>query len=83
MALRNRLPDELAQYPDPIKGVNLASSPEDLEPGEAQLLTNCYFWNGVRTREGSSRINSSSLGAYRILGGRRLFGSSAGRVGSN
>ena len=73
MALRNRLPDELAQYPDPIKGVNLASSPEDLEPGEAQLLTNCYFWNGVRTREGSSRINSSSLGAYRILGGHKYY----------
>ena len=73
MALRNRLPDELAQYPDPIKGVNLASSPEDLEPGEAQLLTNCYFWNGVRTREGSSRINSSTLGAYRILGGHKYY----------
>ncbi len=73
MALRNRIPDEGAKYPDPVRGVNMVASPEDLEPGEALLMSNCYFWNGVRTREGSTRINSSSLGAFRITGGTKYY----------
>lgn len=73
MALRNRIPDAEAKFPDPVRGVNLVASPEDLEPGEAKLLTNCYFWNGVRTREGSTRLNSGSLGAFRILGGHKYY----------
>ena len=73
MALRNRIPDEDAKIPDPVRGVNLVASPEDLEPGEARLMSNCYYWNGVRTREGSTRITSSSLGAFRILGGTKYY----------
>jgi len=73
MALRNRIPDAEAKYDDPIRGVNLVASPEDLEPGEARLLSNCYFWNGVRTREGSTRLNSGSLGVFRVLGGTKFY----------
>lgn len=73
MALRNRIQDVDAKFEDPIRGINLIASPEDLEPGEAQLLSNCYYWNGVITREGSSRLNAGSLGAYRLLGGHKFY----------
>lgn len=73
MALRNRLQDKDAKYADPVRGVNLAASQEDLEEGEAALMSNCYYWNGLRTREGSTKLTPGSLGAYRILGGHKYY----------
>ena len=90
--LRNRLPDDVTEYPDPKLGVNLRKSPEDLVPGEAFLLQNCYYDAGVRKRYGSLRYSTPSIGAVAGLGGtkfyfgqnqnRRLiaFGSTIGRV---
>lgn len=71
--LRNRLPDELAEYPDPKLGVNLRKSPEDLLPGEAYLLQNCYWDAGVRKRFGSLRYSTPSYGNFRGLGGHKFY----------
>lgn len=66
--LRGRLSDKQATYPDVTRGVNLRKSAEDLGPGEAYLLQNCYFDGGLRKRFGSSRLTSSALASS--LGGR-------------
>lgn len=67
--LRNRLPDEIAEYPDPKRGINLRKSPEDLEPGEAYLLTNFHYDGGLRKRTGSSLFSTPSLGMHDAQGG--------------
>ena len=71
--LRNRLPDDVAVYPHPILGVNLRDTLEDLEPGEAEKLGNCYFDGGLRKRYGSSNLTMSSLGAFMGRGGHRVY----------
>lgn len=73
MALKNRLPDKYAQFPDPVLGVNLRASDQDLQPGEARFLKNCEFIDGLRTRRGSSRLTSASLGSFRIRGGHKFY----------
>lgn len=73
MSLRNEIPEDKATYPDPILGVNLHVSEEDLADGEARLMQNCVYDGGTRKRLGSQRLNSSSLGAYRILGGTKFY----------
>lgn len=73
MALRNRIPDELSNYMDPVRGVNLVASPEDLEAGEALKLGNCYFWNGLRKREGSVRITPTAISTVRVVGGHKFY----------
>ena len=73
MALRNKLPDEIARYPDPVLGINLRMSLEDLEPGYAALLQNCVWDGGVKNRYGSETVIQTSQGAYRGLGGHRFY----------
>lgn len=73
MALRRQLADQHAIYADPTRGVNLRSSEEDLEAGEARLMQNCLFDGGTRIRTGSTRVNSASLGAFRIRGGTKFY----------
>lgn len=73
MALRNQIKEDDATFPDPVKGVNLRASEEDLTPGEARLMQNCVFDAGTRIRKGSSRLTSSSLGSYKILGGHKFY----------
>lgn len=74
MALRNRIPDSRAIYPDPEFGVNLGVAQEDLKPGEAAQMQNAVFRGGTRTRLGSSRITSSALQASkRIRGGTKYY----------
>ena len=67
--LRNRLPDEIAEYPDPKKGINLRKSPEDLLPDEAYLLTNFHYDGGLRKRTGSNLFSTPSLGNHDAQGG--------------
>lgn len=73
MALRNQIKESDATFPDPVLGVNLRASEEDLAPGEARLMQNTIFDSGTKIRTGSLRINSSTLGAYKILGGHKYY----------
>lgn len=73
MALRNQISETNATFPDPVLGVNLNSSPEDLQPGESPLMQNCVYYQGTHLRTGSQRLNSSSLGAYRVRGGHKFY----------
>ena len=67
--LRNRLSDEIAEYPDPKRGINLRKSPEDLRPDEAFLMTNCLWDAGLRKRTGSQLFSTPSLGLHDPTGG--------------
>lgn len=71
--LRKRLPDETAAYPDPVIGVNLRDSLEDLKPGEAEQLANCYYDGGLRTRFGMSNLTLVSQGSFLGRGGGRVY----------
>ena len=73
MALRGRIPDRQASYGDPIFGVNLRDAEQDLKRGEARLMQNCVYDGGIRNRLGSLRLNASTLGAFKILGGHKFY----------
>src|SRR3990167_4308007 len=75
--LRGRLPDEIAKYADPVLGVNLRDSLEDLKPGEAELMQNCYYDWGIRKRFGSTRVITTSRGAFMGRGAIRVYPQSA------
>ena len=78
--LRNRLPDAQSEYADVTRGVNLRKSLEDLRPGEAELLQNCYYDSDLRQRFGCLRYTSASLGAFQVVGGHKAyFGDATGR----
>lgn len=81
MALRQQIAESTASYTDPYLGVNLRSSEEQLRDGEARLMQNCLRNGGVRTRTGSSNLNTSSYGAYRILGGHKFYYGGVAPVG--
>lgn len=73
MTLRNQISEPEASYAEPLLGVNLRESEENLRDGEARLMQNCEYWGGVRIRRGSSAINSTSLGSHMIRGGHRFY----------
>lgn len=74
MALRNRLSDENATYPDPVLGVNLRVADQDLRPGEAKMMKNCFYESGTETCPGSTRLTPSSLAAnFRVRGGTKFY----------
>ena len=71
--LRNRIPDDMAEYPDPRFGIDLRSSLEDLQPGQAEFLKNCYYDGGVRKRAGSVSVNALRYSYYPGSGGTRVY----------
>lgn len=71
--LRTRVSDRDAAYPDPVLGVNLRASDEDLQPGEARWMKNCEFIDGVRTRLGSVALTPTQLGPDPIKGGHKFY----------
>lgn len=73
MALRRQISEKDASYAEPYLGVNLRESEENLGDGEARLMENAEYFGGIRIRRGSQRINSSSLGAFKILGGAGYY----------
>ena len=78
MSLRNQVPERFATYYDPIHGINLRASEEDLrsdeQVAEARLMQNCIYDGGVRIRTGSARITSTALQASkRIRGGHKFY----------
>lgn len=73
MALRRQINETDAAFSDPIYGVNLRESEENLKGGESRLMQNCEYYGGTRIRRGSIALNGSSLGAYKILGGHKYY----------
>jgi hypothetical protein len=73
MALRQQIREDNASYADPVLGVNLRASVDDLQPGEAKKMQNVVYDGGTRSRSGSSRLTTTSLGAFGIKGGHRYY----------
>ena len=76
--IRGRLPDDVATYPDPTRGVNLRKSLEDLDPGESELQQNCYWDSDIRKRFGAARWTTVSLGMSIPSGGHKAYYESTG-----
>lgn len=73
MSLRNQVPDAESTYEDPVLGVNLNASPEDLQRGEAAKLQNLVHRGGLVTREGSTLHTTISAGSTTIVRGGHMF----------
>ena len=74
MALRNQVSDRDAAYKDPVLGINLRASQEDLTPAESAQMQNCIYQGGIRNRLGSLRITATTLdAAKRIRGGHKFY----------
>lgn len=74
MALRGQVSERRATWADPVLGINLFNSEEDLKSGEARLMTNCVYRSGIRMRNGNTRITSSAVAAsLRVRGGHRYY----------
>jgi len=61
MSLRRRVPDARSTYDDPVLGVNLRESLDDLQRGEARQMQNVHYESGTRLRNGSTRLTSTAL----------------------
>lgn len=74
MSLRNQVPDAEATYADPVLGVNLNASEEDLQAGESSKMKNVVHLGGLVTREGSTLFTPSQIAAsYAVLGGHKFY----------
>lgn len=73
MALRRQINEHDASFADPVLGINLRESEENLKGGESRLMQNCEYYGGVRIRRGSTVLNGSSFGSYKILGGHKYY----------
>lgn len=73
MALRRQIQESDASFADPVLGINLRESEENLKGGESRLMQNCEYYGGVRIRRGSTVLNTTSLGPYRVLGGHKFY----------
>lgn len=74
MALRGQLSEKNATWEDPITGVNLFDSEEDLTAGSARLMQNCVYRAGVRMRNGNSRVTAAQIAAsFRVRGGHKFY----------
>lgn len=73
MALRRQINETDASFADPVLGINLRESEENLKGGESRLMQNCEYYGGVRIRRGSTTLNGSSLSGHRILGGHKYY----------
>lgn len=74
MALRNRLPSEISQFPLPERGVNLSVQSNLLAPDQWPLMQNYVLDGAVDKREGMRRINATALDANkRVSGGTKYY----------
>lgn len=74
MALRGQIPEGQATWPDPLLGINLRESEENLKDYESRLMQNCEYYGATRIRRGSQRINGTALSAsHRIRGGQMYY----------
>lgn len=73
MALRRQISEQAATWGDPILGINLRESEENLKDGESRLMQNCEYYGKVRIRRGSQRLTSSLSSTRRIRGGHVFY----------
>ena len=71
--LRRQIAESDAAFEDPIRGINLHDSEENLVDGEGRLMENCEYFGGVRIRRGSQRINPTAFAFSRVTGGHRYY----------
>jgi len=74
MSLRGRIPDAESLYADPVLGVNLHKSEEDLQPGESSNMTNMIHYGRTQGRQGMTRITATQVAAsYRVRAGHKYY----------
>lgn len=74
MALRGRVPDAESTYEDPVYGVNLHASEEDLQAGESSQMKNLVHFGGLVSRNGNTALNSSAIASsYAVQGGHKYY----------
>ncbi len=74
MSLRGRINDAESTYLDPILGVNLHSSEEDLQRGETSNMKNMVRFGRLVNRLGSSRITATQVAAsFAVKGGHKFY----------
>jgi len=74
MSLRGRIPDAEATYDDPILGVNLHSSEEDLQRGESSNMKNMVRFGRLVNRTGSSLITTTQVSpSFPVRGGHKFY----------
>ena len=74
MALRGQINERGSTWEDPILGINLFDSEEDLKPGEARLMQNNVYRAGVRMRNGNTRVTPTVIAAsFRVRGGHKFY----------
>lgn len=72
--LRKRLDPQTAQYPDPVRGINLMVDEVKIAPDEARLMQNFVYDGSVRLINGSGRLNSSVIASdVRGRGGHKYY----------
>lgn len=73
MTLRRQVSEARSKYRDPVFGVNLHKSEQDLREGEARLMTNMVYDGAVRMRTGVTRITTATLDATKRITGGIMF----------
>jgi len=74
MSLRGRIPDAEATYEDPVFGVNLHSSEEDLRAGESPNMKNMVRFGRLTNRNGMSRITATQIASAKaVTGGHKYY----------
>lgn len=73
MSLRRQISEARATFSDPLLGLNLRSSEEDLRKGESRLMQNVVYDGGTRSRFGSGRITSATLDSDKQIRGLHKF----------
>ena len=74
MGLRGQVPDNEATYEDPVLGVNLHDSEEDLRAGETSLMKNLVYFGGTVSRTGSNAITASQVASsFGVKGGHKAY----------
>ena len=79
--LRKQIPESIATYPDPIRGINLRASEEDLSKGEARLMQNCIYDGGTRSRLGSDAMTAQLAASFSVKGLTKFYYGGASATG--
>lgn len=70
MALRRRIVKQIALGK---LGINLSDAVEDVRPGQALLMQNCYFRRGIQTKLGSLKHSSNQVATSKKIVGLHRF----------
>lgn len=73
MSLRGRVQDSQATYIDPILGVNLQKSEEDLSEGESSNMKNMVHHGRLTNRNGSTNLTTQLEASVQVKGGHKFY----------